>query len=85
MREQVDTYGFPVKTRRRLRGCRCKVPCQKAFSCRSVFHRVSGSSGRRVAWCFGGSWPGVTVCDDCYMKRAAKMGARHGAKLETSR
>ncbi len=46
----LDAYRNPVtKTRLRLRGCRCAVPCE-AFTCGSSHHR----GPRATPWCRGG-------------------------------
>lgn len=66
----LDSYGYVVRTLRRGRGCRCKLPCQAYFLCMSSHHRGS----RATPFCCGCAddeeiETGTETCDICWSIR----------------
>jgi hypothetical protein len=76
-----DSYGYVTngagKRVRRHPKCRCEVPCQMRFQCRSRHHK----GNRSTPWCNGAD-PGES-CDTCWSfenKRREKLQAAAQAR-----
>lgn len=74
-----DTYGYVVTGKPRHRKCRCPVPCEKRFRCRSARH----VGKRATPWCNGDG----ASCALCWLRRelikerkAAKRPAKKRAR-----
>src|SRR5437016_2108586 len=72
-RPLVDSYGMVVTSNYRHQLCKCDVPCQGMFLCKSNHHRGS----RDTPWCCGAydaeeKKAGFALCDSCWYKRVKK-------------
>lgn len=86
LKVKPDTYGYYYNEHghraKRHPKCRCKVPCQMRFTCRSPHH-----FGRRsTPWCTGSSGfggPEDEWCDDCwYVKHGPKEKKNFGVVIK---
>ncbi len=63
--ERKDGYGHLATTRKRKRGCKCAVACQRSFRCTTCKLWWS--------WCVGGS--DDERCADCWAAKKPKEAA----------
>ena len=67
--EQKDTYGIVVDPKMpRHSECRCDIPCQKRFRCRSRHH----PGDRKTPYCLGGEGQS---CNECWWKERNRTGS----------
>lgn len=76
----TDSYGYPVDpAQKRHKDCRCPVPCQMRFPCRSKLHKGS----RGTPWCNG--MGESEECDTCWWRKEKRRSKKKKAKKQKTK